>query len=634
MPSRRFLVPIVFSLVFCFVSGVYGPPVSAQDENVKPTWETQRLARTYILAIPAPRGQISDRNGEPLAQTRVSYNLGISFPTPLDFANSAAIAYARQQIAIAERLTSRRISISDETILKQYGNRGILPLDIAQDLTSQEQDVVTKQGGPGLKIHPVYLRFYPHGALAAHLLGYAGRAGRPLDGPVQNNELLWPETEGREGLELTFNEQLTGKPGQQTFNFDAQGKRVSEKISVPPEPGYNVVTTLDVNIQKLCEKALSEGAKRGAMVIMDPNTGDILAMASWPSFDPNLFIPSISPEQFKALNDNPNLPLLSRAYRSSYPPGSTFKIIVGLAALESGKIGIDDEFSGPPSLQVGNIVMHNWKKEDAGMLNFAGALEQSCDTWFYQVGIKTGPQPIVEWALKFGFAAKTGIPLRAEAEGRIPTNDYMKKIYGRPLLAGDMANLSIGQGDALVTPLQVAQAMATIGNGGTLYKTRLVQQVQSLDDKIVTGYELQVRDEIEMQPEIIVELRKAMVAAVSGGHGTAHKAALENVEVAGKTGTAQWGPKNNERYAAWFAGFVPADKPKYAFAALYESDPNQKDAHGGTVAAPMVGKVLRELFPEESRSARRQRHKKDESEQADEQVSAKSKPAADDESSD
>ena len=607
------------------ISGLGTVLASAQDENLKPTWETQRQARTYLLGIPAPRGQISDRNGEPLAQTRLCHNLGITFPTPLDFSNNKAIEFARRQIAIAERVLNRRLSVSDETITRHYINRGVLPLDIAQDLNEADLDRVKREGGDGLTTHPIYVRCYPNGALAAHILGYAGRAGRALDGPIENNELLWPEAVGRDGLELTFNEQLTGKPGQMTLNFDAKGKRAPEKVSIAPEPGYNVVTTLDLNIQRLCEKALAAGCKRGAMVFMDPSNGDILAMASWPSFDPNLFIPVISPEQFKVLTTDPNIPLLPRAFRSSYPPGSTFKVFVGIAALESGAITLDQEFSGPPSLQIGNRVMRNWKKEDAGMLNFAGALEQSCDTWFYQVGIKTGAAPMVDWALKFGFSAKTGIPLGSETEGRIPTNEYMKKVYGRKLMDGDLANLSIGQGDTLVSPLQMAQAMATVANGGTFFQTRLVRQVQSLDDKVVIGYDLRVKDELVIKPENMAELRKAMVAVVTGGHGTAHRAAVDNVEVAGKTGTAQWGPEKNERNAAWFAGFAPAENPKYAFAAIYESDPGQKDSHGGTVAAPLVGQVLRALYPPEPK-AKRKKHKAESAKVEEEKPKPEPKP--------
>ena len=229
--------------------------------------------------------------------------------------------------------------------------------------------------------------------------------------------------------------------------------------------------------------------------------------------------PPFPPAAFKEIEDDPNIPLLPRAFRSAYPPGSTFKIPVGIAALESGAIKLDDQFPGPPSIEVGKIVFHNWKKTDAGMLDFVDALTQSCDTWFYQVGIKTGADPIIEWADKLGFGVKTGIPLASEAEGRVPTQDYMKKVYGRKFLDGDVANFSIGQGDLLVTPLQMAEAMAAIGNGGTLYRARLVEQVQTYDNQIVTAYDVDAKAELGIDPKIMAAVKKGMIAVVSSPQG-------------------------------------------------------------------------------------------------------------------
>ena len=299
------------------------------DAGFTPTWETQKHARTYLLGIPAPRGQITDRNGEPLAVTRVSYNLGIAFPTPLTFSDAEVTAFVQQQLAVARGIVGRNLTLNEEQALKHYRNRGVVPYVIAQDLQPAELEAFHRLQPPNLTIQPVYLRFYPNGAIGAHILGYAGRAGKIPDGPIENNELLWPNAEGRAGLEQTFDAQLQGKVGQYNISFDASGKKASEQISIPPQPGYNVVTTLDLNIQRLCEQALEKGVKRGAMVITDPGSGDILAMASWPTFNPNLFIPAISTEEFKQLNDDPNIPLLPRAYGSAYPPGSTFKVIVG-----------------------------------------------------------------------------------------------------------------------------------------------------------------------------------------------------------------------------------------------------------------------------------------------------------------
>jgi penicillin-binding protein 2 len=330
-------------------------------------------------------------------------------------------------------------------------------------------------------------------------------------------------------------------------------------------------------------------------VIVDPTDGDILAMASLPTYDPNIFIPSISAEKFKQLQDDPNIPLLARAFRSAYPPGSTFKVAVGIAALETGAVRPNDLYQCVPGIQIGNLTFHNWKKGDQGALNFVQALTQSCDTWFYQVGIKTGAEPIIEWSLKLGLGAKCGIPLRGEAEGRIPNDEYMKATHGRKLLNGDIANLSIGQGDTQVTPLQMAQAMAIVGNGGSFYQTRLVRQVQSVDHEIVTAYELREKRSLGVSAATMEEVRTGMIEVVNGSNGTGHEAQLDGVEVAGKTGTAQWGPKNKERTAAWFAGFVPAEEPKYAFAAVYEGDVGSK-VHGGTTAAPMIADIFQEIY--------------------------------------
>ena len=575
-----------------------------------PTWDTQKHARAYVLGIPGPRGQIVDRQGNPLAQTRVSHNLGLNFPTPLTMSDPEILAFAEQQVLIARTVLGRPITVTREMVLKHYKNRGIVPMLLAQDLKPPEMENFHRLKPEHLTLQAVYQRFYPNGQLAGHILGYAGRAGRMPDGPIQNNELLWPDAVGREGLEQSFDDQLQGKNGQYNISFDPSGKKSSEQISIPPQPGYNVITTLDENLQRLCEQTLEKGVKRGAMVVIDPNNGDILAMASWPNINPNWFIPTISEDAFNALNNDPNIPLIPRAYRSAYPPGSTFKVPIGLAALQEKVVAIDDSFSCPSSMEIGRITFRNWKKTDSGSLNFCEALTQSCDTWFYQVGIKTGSKRMGDWAMKLGLGARTGIPLSAESSGRIPNDEYFKKTHGRKMLEGDLANMSIGQGDVEVTPLQMAQAMATVGNGGTLYQTRLVKQVQSIDGQIVNAYPVRARNELSIDPKIMKEIRKAMSQVVSSRSGTAGKASVPNVQIAGKTGTAQWGPKSKERTAAWFVGYAPADKPRYAFAVVSESEVKNSDAfHGGTVAAPLIGKVMREVFANEAKAEKANKKK-------------------------
>jgi penicillin-binding protein 2 len=585
--------------------------------TVTPTWETQKGARTYVLGIPAPRGQIVDRNGAPLAQTRVSYNLALAFPTPLKFSDADLRHFAEQQIMLARSLTGRPIAVTEAQLQKHYKNRGALPMQLTQDLSMMEVEKVRQQKSEALILQPVYQRFYPQGEVAGHIVGNTGRAGRSLEGQIENNELLWPEAEGRDGLEQSFDDQLKGKVGQMNISFDAAGRKSSEQIVIPPQPGYNVVTTLDTNLQRLCEETLAKGCKRGALVLIDMASGDILAMASYPNVNPNWWVPNMSPTQWDILNNDPNNPLIPRAFRSSYPPGSTFKVFVGLAAMQSGKVKPEDEFSCPPSMEIGNLTFRNWKKEHAGDLNFVDALTQSCNTYFYQVGQKIGANLIVDYALKVGLGARTGIPLGAETSGRIPTQEYMFKTYKRVFMPGDTANLSIGQGDTLISPLQMAQAMAAVGSGGMLHQTRLVQQVQSIDNRIVNAYNVRIRSIVDIDKKVMDALREGMVQVVESRSGTAGRAAVPGIKVAGKTGTAQWGPKNNERTAAWFAGFAPADKPKYAFAALYEGEPDRDDVHGGTQAAPLIGKVLKEIYKEEKKT-KKGRKKKSEDEEKDE----------------
>jgi penicillin-binding protein 2 len=470
---------------------------------------------------------------------------------------------------------------------------------ILQDLKTEDVEAIRRSRAPALMLQPVYQRLYPQGTSAAHIVGYVGRQGGLLTGPVENNEMLWPGTEGREGLEKTFNEQLTGKPGVLHVSFDAQGRRSNERISQPPIPGQNVITTIDLKLQALTEQSILSTKRPGAMVLTDPHTGEILAMASIPSYDPNAFIPSITTEEFDALRNDPAAPLFPRAYQSAYPPGSTFKIITGLAAMNDGYIEPDDQFEGPPSMMIGNREFHNHTKNHQGLLDFPRALTVSCNTYFYQIGLKSGHKPILDYASRLGIGKKVGLPLAGDENGNLMTDDYMMKVHKRHLMPGDVANLSIGQGDLLVTPVQMAHAMASIGNGGTVYQPRLVLQVQGVDQKISLGFEIRVRDHLEIDPAVMHAIRVGMVGVVQGRGGTAQSAAIPGVLIAAKTGTAQWGAGKNEKVAAWFVGFAPADRPKYAFAAVYEGKEARSDVHGGSHAAPIVSRVLKDILKPE-----------------------------------
>ena len=586
-------------------------------EVPKPTWETQKQARTHLLHIPAPRGQITDRHGAPLAQNRVSYNLGLNFPTPLEFTDSQAVNFARSQILTAEKLLGRQFAVTDEALVLHYNNRGILPFILAEDLSNEEIGAVSRGLGTGLVLQPAYVRTYPLGAVAAHIIGYTGRLAPLSVKPIENKDLIFPDSEGREGLEKVFDNELRGTTGVLNLTLNAEGKRTTERIVRQPVPGYNIITTLDLKVQQACEQALAESGRRGAVVVIDPNTGEILGMASRPSFDPNSFIPIIKADVFAKLNDDPAVPLYPRAFRSAYPPGSTFKTFVGLAALESGDITPATRISCPGGLQVGNFYFRNHRSGHSGNLTLSQALAQSCNTWFYQAGLKIGAEPIIAWADALGLGKRTGIPLAAESAGNIPNDDYMLRVHNRKILQGDIANISIGQGDILVTPLQMAQAMGVIAARGTFHQTRLVKQVQSLDNKLITAYQDRIRSELNISEENIEDLNNGLVMVTSHGTGTGRRAAtVRGVKVAGKTGTAQWGPVRQRRNAAWFAGYAPADHPLYAFAVVVEGNPGESVA-GGATAAPVIGKVLATLLKDYKGPAQEEEAPTDESADAE-----------------
>lgn len=604
----------IAALLAAMTACAAGSPTSNVIEVPQPTWETQKQARTYLLNIPAPRGQITDRNGAPMAQSRVAYNLGLNFPTPLDFTDGQAVNFARSQILTAQKLLGRKFDVTDEALLQHYKNRGILPFILAEDLGPEQISAVSRGLGTGLVLQPAYVRHYPLGQLAAHIVGYVGRVAPLSVKPIENKDLIFPDSEGREGLEQVFDDELRGTPGVINVTLNAEGKRTYERIVQQPVPGYNIVTTLDLKVQKACEDALAKTGRRGAVVVIDPRSGEILGMASRPSFDPNAFVPVIRPEVYDKLNTDPAAPLYPRAFRSAYPPGSTFKAFVGLAALQTGLITAKTELSCPGGLQVGNYYFRNWKSGNSGNLTLAGALAQSCNTWFYQAGLKIGAAPIIEWATALGLGKRTGIPLASESKGNIPDDNYMLRVHKRRILQGDVANMSIGQGDILITPLQMAQAMGVIAAGGTFHQTRLVKQVQSINNQPVSAYPDRVRAELNISEQNLADLTKGLVKVTTEGTGT-RAATVKGLKVAGKTGTAQWGPVSKRRNAAWFGGFVPADDPVYSFAAVIEGNPGETIA-GGANAAPVIGSVLSVLLKDYKPP--KPEEKKDEEAKADE----------------
>ena len=570
-----------------------------EEETIIPTFETQKLARTYILDIPAPRGQITDRNGVPLAQNKLSYNLAINFPTPLDFSDAQAIQFAREKIEQARQIAwtpNQHLRRRDSAALSK--SRHFAVGDRAEPQRYRNTRKSRRYAKAEMVVRPIYVRVYPNGKVAGQIIGYTGKTGRNLDGIIDNHETLWPETEGREGLEQTFNELLTGKHGEYKLTFDKDGRKTSDKLITPPVPGDNVSPRSICVFRNWPRKRWQAKRNAARIVIIDPNNGDILAMASWPTYDPNVFVPSISAEKFKALQDDPNIPLLPRAFRSSYPPGSTFKIAVGIAALESGAVRPEDLYQCVPAIDIGNITFHNWKKDDRGAMNFVQALTESCDTWFYQVGIKTGAEPIIDWALKLGFGAKCGIPLRGEvggsrAERSVHESDARAQIAQRRHResidrpgrhAGHSAADGAGDGHRREWRHVFSNATGATGPDVGQRDRHCLSSARETDPRCFTGNDGPDANGHDRRRE-------------RRGRHRATKPAWIMSKSPAKPAPPNGARRTRSAPPHGLPDFFRPTIPQYAFAALYEGDVGSK-VHGGTVAAPMIADIFKDVYKE------------------------------------
>jgi penicillin-binding protein 2 len=561
------------------------PPATkgASDGDIN----NRKDARTITQRIPAPRGEIVDREGAPLAQNEVAYQIALQYKQFENADRDFVVNWARTRLDSLQLLLKNQIQKTDDELFDHYNNRRWLPLLVTGQISAKEARDIEGKLTSGLVLHAVYKRLYPEGELAAHIIGYSGSVGKLPTGPINFNEPMWEESEGRSGLEKIFNEQLTGEPGMKRLLFDEKGNKLLEEQVKRPRPGGTLVTTLDLKWQKLAEEILRNGCRRGAFVVLDVITGEVLVMASRPSFDLNAFIPGINETDFQALNEDPSTPLYGRAFQSVYPPASSFKPIVALAALNNGTVTATSEIYCPADITIGRTVMHNWSKTPEGSINVKRALARSCNTWFYQVGIDVGPSSFLNLARRLGFGERTGLPLIGENPGLVPNDEWMLENEKRRILDGDTANLSIGQGSLLASPLQVAQAMAGIANGNIVPKLQLIRQVQDTRGRVVKAAVPQRRDWLGVDPKAVTVVHEGMSDVVNAGGGTGQSAGLSYTTLCGKTGTAQWGPKSKNQRLAWFAGYLPEDNPRYSFAVLYEGRPGET-VSGGRMAAPMV----------------------------------------------
>jgi len=544
--------------------------------------------RIRPVMLRPPRGVIYDRSGRPLVENELVFDISL---IPEDAPNLDATI---------EKL-SAVVKVTPEAIRKALEDAADVrtrydPVKIREEAPWDEVAVVEahQEDLPGAIIEPEHLRRYPYGGLASHQFGYIGKVSQSQRKKEQTDLGMLI---GQSGLEKIYDKLLRGVAGRRMIQVNAAGRKVKDLGIEEPRPGTDIYLTIDLDAQKAAEDGL--GSMAGAVVAMDPNTGEILALTSHPTYDPNLFPRGISPKDWVRLMNDPSHPMYNRAIQSVYPPGSTFKIIVSLAGLESGVIKLDDKVPCKGFLMSGRHSFRCWKKGGHGSVSFHQALVESCDVYFYTMGDRIGWDRVAEYARKLGFGSLTGILLPDEKPGLIPTTEWKKKRTGEAWYPGDTYINSIGQGYIQVSPIQACQMISVVANGGRFYRPMLLKQTRNRETGDVEVFSPEQINSVTLDPKILWEVRSALAGVVNEPGGTAHKAATPLAIVAGKTGTAQViaqkvaGRKLSEETQdhAWFVAFAPVENPKIAVAVVVEHG-----GHGGSAAAPIAKKVIEEYL--------------------------------------
>jgi penicillin-binding protein 2 len=557
--------------------------------------------RVRTVDLKPARGLIFDRQGELLANNVPGFNL---YLTVEDITDRDELADALEGlIGLPRSETKKRLANN----AKSY-----VPILLKTGLTLREAALVEghRLELPGLRIQAESQRNYLHGDLGGHVLGYVGEvSSEQLDEP-SFQELTQGSIVGKTGVEKTYDRAIRGKPGRKTIEVDARGGERKTLSVAEQTPGDDLFLSLDYPLQRLAESLLGEEA--GSIVALDPTNGDVLVMASRPAFDPNALSRGLSSALWEQISKDPRHPLTNRSIQGQYPPGSTFKIFVAAAALESEKWSSDSTVRCTGAYPFGNHVFRDWKKGGHGSIALSEAIVHSCDVYFYNVGHRLGIDAIAQMAGKYGLGAPTGVELPAEKGGTLPSTEWKQRVRKEVWYPGETISASIGQGYLTVTPLQMATAMAAVGNGGVLYKPRLVRAVRDRMTGQIQEILPVVRGVIPLRDESVAFLHEALHEVVQRGTGTRARSTI--VEIAGKTGTAQpvgaraqistgsEGVPKQFRDHAWFVAYAPAENPKIAVAVIVENT-----GHGGTFAAP-IAKALIEEYLEQSESHDRKPH--------------------------
>jgi len=535
---------------------------------------------------------ILDRNGDVLVGNRPSYDLYI---LPEEVQDRA------QLLGSLDRLIGLDLKVVEQELTEAVRKRPFKPFCVKRDMSRDKLAVIETHrfNLPGVVIKVEPQRHYVCGKLAFHLLGHVGEIGEGQLKSGQYSDNKPGDLIGKSGVESKWQPFLNGMRGGEQMEVDAAGRIIQLISRKHPIPGTTVCLTIDKNLQTTAEKALT--GNKGAIVAINPNNGEILALASSPSVDPNLFVGGIDKTTWKKIAFSKDFPLQNRALSGQYPPASVFKIIVTLAGLKEGIIDPEEKVACKGYYFLGRHRYDCWKRYGHGKMNLHTALVESCDVYFYQMGKRLGVDKIGRYARRFGLGKTTGFDVGQEKKGLIPTRRWKLKKFGEPWQEGETVSMSIGQSFLLVTPIQMATLIASIFNGGALYKPQVTRWVGKAEYKKVHEFAPILTGRPGIRREYLELVKKALVGVVHEPRGTGSLARLKHITVAGKTGTAQVVARkkgtdadNNEdeipfqfRDHAWFAAVAPADSPEIALAIIIEHG-----GHGGSVAAPIAREMI------------------------------------------
>jgi penicillin-binding protein 2 len=565
-----------------------------EGEELRQRSENNRLR---LQDLPPWRGMILDKNGEVLVANRPSYDMVVVME---DVADTSAVA---QRLGKLLHLEPAQVSAQ----LEAARASGLSQVRVKADLSWEEMALVEtfQPELPGALIQVQAKREYRQKGRACHVLGYLGEINETqLKGGRFPNYKMG-DSLGKCGIEAAWEEYLRGKRGYRRIEVDAYGRELGQLDRQFPTPGANVFLTLDNRLQQEAENCLEGQA--GAIVALDLRSGKVLAMASAPPYSQEAFERGLTSYEWQTLSKRKDHPLENRIIKGQYPPGSTFKIVMAVAALEEKVINPGATVQCTGELASGQHIFHCWKQGGHGNVNLHRALVESCDVYFYNLGRRLGIERIAKWSKRFGLGAPSGLRLDREMAGLVGTPAWKLARFRYPWQEGDTLSVAIGQGYNLVTPLQIAQVTAAVANGGRLFEPQLVEKVESPAGEVLFQAPATPKSLVDVSPATLAVVRKALRGVVHDEKGTGRGCQIPGLEVAGKTGTAQVVTLEKEkrekekrgktayRYEnhAWFVAFAPVEEPEIAVAVLVEHG-----GGGGAVAAPLARRVLAAFFPE------------------------------------